>query len=86
MIIGVYFSNENIRRTNEFLNKIKPLADDKNATIAQIVIRWTLDQPGITIALTGARNPKQARENAEAADETCNGLRHTRSGHWIYPT
>ena len=63
-----YFSNENIRRTNEFLNKIKPIADDKNATIAQVVIRWAIDQPGITIALAGARNPKQARENAEAAD------------------
>jgi aryl-alcohol dehydrogenase-like predicted oxidoreductase len=63
-----YFSDENIRRTNEFLDKIKPLADEKNATIAQVVIRWTLDQPGITIALVGARNPKQARENAGAAD------------------
>jgi aryl-alcohol dehydrogenase-like predicted oxidoreductase len=63
-----YFSDENIRRTNEFLDKIKPLADEKNATIVQVVIRWTLDQPGITIALVGARNPKQARENAGAAD------------------
>ena len=63
-----YFSDENIRRTNEFLDKIKPVADEKNATIAQVVIRWTLDQPGITIALVGARNPKQARENAGAAD------------------
>ena len=63
-----YFSNENIRRTNEFLVKIKPLADEKNATLAQVVIRWTLDQPGITIALVGARNQKQAQENAKAAD------------------
>lgn len=63
-----YFSDENIRRSNEFLNKFKHLADEKNATIAQVVIRWTLDQPGITIALVGARNSKQAQENAEAAD------------------
>ena len=63
-----YFSDENIRRTNDFLNKIKPIADEKNATLAQLVIRWTIEQPGITIALVGARNPKQAEENAKAAE------------------
>ena len=65
-----YFSDENIRRTNDFLNKIKPIADEKNATLAQLVIRWTIDQPGITIALVGARNPNQAEENAKAAEIT----------------
>ena len=33
---------------------------------AQVVIAWTLQQPGITFALCGARNPDQARENARA--------------------
>ena len=63
-----YFKDENIKRTNTFLDKIKSLADKKNAALAQIVIRWTLEQPGITIALVGARNPKQAVQNAKAAD------------------
>jgi methylglyoxal reductase len=31
-----------------------------------VVIGWTLAQPGLTFALCGARNPAQARENAEA--------------------
>ncbi len=63
-----YFKDENIKRINAFLDKIKPLANEKNATLAQIVIRWTLEQPGITITLVGARNSKQAKENAKAAD------------------
>ena len=50
------YSNENIVRINEFLAKLQLLADAKNATISQLVIRWTLDQSGITIALVGARN------------------------------
>src|SRR3546814_14025222 len=29
-----FFTDENIRRTNEFLAKIKPLADEKNITLA----------------------------------------------------
>jgi aryl-alcohol dehydrogenase-like predicted oxidoreductase len=32
-----------------------------------LVLRWTIDQPGITIALAGARNAAQALENAKAA-------------------
>jgi aryl-alcohol dehydrogenase-like predicted oxidoreductase len=63
----VHFKPENIRRTNTFLEKIKPLAADKNATLAQVVIQWTLAQPGITCALVGARNAEQAAQNAAAA-------------------
>ena len=61
-----FFKDENLQRTNQFLQKIKPLADDKNATLAQLVIRWTVEQPGITIALVGARNADQATQNAKA--------------------
>lgn len=63
-----YFKDENIKRVNSFLLKIKPLADEKSITLAQLVIRWTIEQAGITIALVGARNPKQAEENAKAGD------------------
>jgi len=63
-----YFTDENISRTNKFLEKIKPLAVEKNATLAQLVIRWTIEQSGITIALVGARNADQAIQNAKAID------------------
>jgi aryl-alcohol dehydrogenase-like predicted oxidoreductase len=55
-----YFIDENLKRTNDFLEKIKPLADSKKATLAQLVISWTIQQPGITIALVGARNAEQS--------------------------
>jgi aryl-alcohol dehydrogenase-like predicted oxidoreductase len=61
-----FFSPESIEKTNAFLAKIKPLADEKNATLSQLVLRWTVEQPGITIVLAGARNEKQAVQNAEA--------------------
>ncbi|HKJ78795.1 MAG TPA: aldo/keto reductase, partial [Prolixibacteraceae bacterium] len=49
-------------------DKIKPIADEKNITLAQLVIRWTIEQPGITIALVGARNADQSIQNAKAID------------------
>ena len=63
-----YFKDENIARTNAFLEKLKPLATEKNATQSQLVLRWTVDQPGITIALAGARNAEQATQNAKAVN------------------
>lgn len=62
-----YYSDRNIELTNSFLETIKPMAEEKNVAISQLVIRWTIEQPGITIALVGARNAAQAIENAKAA-------------------
>ena len=61
-----FFHDENIKRANGFLDKIKPLAEDNHLTLSQLVLSWTLAQPGITIALVGARNPQQAVANAKA--------------------
>jgi aryl-alcohol dehydrogenase-like predicted oxidoreductase len=63
-----YFSSRSIERINTILDNLRPLAADKNATLAQLVLSWTISQPGITIALAGARNEKQAIENAKAGD------------------
>ncbi|MDL2285057.1 aldo/keto reductase [Oxalobacter sp. OttesenSCG-928-P03] len=61
-----YFTDDSIERTNAFLAKLKPMANAKNATLSQLVLRWTIEQPGITIALVGARNAEQAIQNAAA--------------------
>jgi len=63
-----YYSDENIKRTNAFLDNIRPIAENHNATLAQLTIQWTIQQPGITIALVGARNEEQSTQNAKAAD------------------
>ncbi|HUP10569.1 MAG TPA: aldo/keto reductase, partial [Niastella sp.] len=63
-----FYTTENITRINNMLDGLRSLAAEKNATLAQLVLRWTVDQPGITIALAGARNAEQAVQNAKAAD------------------
>jgi aryl-alcohol dehydrogenase-like predicted oxidoreductase len=49
------------------LEGIRPIAERHGVSIAQVVIAWTISQPGITAALCGAHNPQQAAENAAAA-------------------
>ena len=63
-----YYSDENLLKIHAFLDKLRPLAESKNATLAQLVLRWTIERPGMTIALAGARNPEQAIANAHAID------------------
>jgi aryl-alcohol dehydrogenase-like predicted oxidoreductase len=60
------FSAENRQKVMRFMDEIAPVCDAHNASKAQIVIAWTLQQPGITFSLCGARNPRQAKENAAA--------------------
>lgn len=63
-----FFTDENIKLTNAFLDKIKPIAGEKGVSLGQLVIRWTVEQPGITIALVGARNAEQSIQNAKALE------------------
>ncbi|AMN51745.1 aldo/keto reductase [Labrenzia sp. CP4] len=60
------FSVENRRKVARLMDAIAPIAEAHGATKAQVVIAWTLQQPGITFSLCGARDPVQARENAKA--------------------
>lgn len=52
-------------KNQDFLDELRILARDLNQTVAQIVIRWTIQQKGITCALCGAKRPEQIIENAE---------------------
>lgn len=63
-----HFQPDFIDRANILLERIKPLADDKGVTLAQLVLRWTIERPGITIALAGARNAHQSVQNAKSMD------------------
>lgn len=62
------FSVENRKKVADFFADIEPLCSQYRATPGQLIIAWTLQQPGITYALCGARNPSQAAENAHAGE------------------
>ncbi len=44
------------------------LKEKYNCTTSQLVISWTISQPGITFALCGARKVYQIEDNVKAAD------------------
>lgn len=67
-----YYKEPNLSRINHFLNEIKPLADENDLSLAQLVLCWTMQQPAINAVLAGARNPSQVKENIKAGQVTLN--------------
>jgi aryl-alcohol dehydrogenase-like predicted oxidoreductase len=63
-----FYKEPNLSRINHFLSRIKPLADDLDLSLAQLVLCWTMHQPAINGVLAGARDPGQVRENIKAAE------------------
>ena len=62
-----HFQPAYIKRVNEFLEQLKPMAAQHKTTLGNLVLAWTISQPGVTAALVGARDAAQASENARAA-------------------
>ncbi len=65
--IDRFFKPGNRKRALALLDQLRPIALAKEATLAQLVIAWTVRQPGVTAALVGARDARQVEENAGAA-------------------
>lgn len=65
-----FFKPENRRRVLDALETVRPIAERHKVSLTQLMINWTIHQPGITAALVGARNAEQARHNAAAMDFT----------------
>ncbi len=60
------FQADNVRKVQAMLKPMEPIAEKHGISLAQLTIAWTLAQPGCSHVLAGARNPKQATDNAGA--------------------
>ncbi|MBB6498076.1 aldo/keto reductase [Pedobacter cryoconitis] len=63
-----YFGQFDPEKVKALISILEPLAESKNTTVAQLVLRWTTLQKGITIVLAGSRNAAQAIDNAKSMD------------------
>jgi aryl-alcohol dehydrogenase-like predicted oxidoreductase len=58
------FHGEEWEKNQDFLDRLREIAKESGHTVSQLVLRWTIEQPGITGALCGAKRADQIRENA----------------------
>jgi aryl-alcohol dehydrogenase-like predicted oxidoreductase len=58
------FQGEEWQKSQDFLDALRRAAALTGHTVTQLVINWTIHQPGITAALCGAKRPWQIAESA----------------------
>lgn len=59
------FQGQAWERAQDFLDRLRSIARDLECTVSQLVLLWTIRQPGITSALCGAKRPDQIIETAK---------------------
>ncbi len=62
------FSPQSVRRMNDALARLRPLAEKYAATVAQVIVAWTIAQTERCHALCGIRSEAHVGENAVAGD------------------
>jgi aryl-alcohol dehydrogenase-like predicted oxidoreductase len=60
------FQGQEWHKNQDLVARLGGIAAEAGVTIAQLVVNWTIHQPGITSALCGARRPAQIVETAQA--------------------
>lgn len=69
------FKGDSFETAQQLLDVLDQIAIETGKTVAQIVVNWTIHQPGITSVLCGAKRDWQIQETAGAMgwrlDESC---------------
>jgi aryl-alcohol dehydrogenase-like predicted oxidoreductase len=65
--VGETFSGVDYQVGLAAVRRLLPLVPP-GATMAQVALRWIIDQPGVTVVIPGARTAAQVRANVAAAD------------------
>ncbi|MCG8651342.1 MAG: aldo/keto reductase [Pirellulales bacterium] len=60
------FQGEQWSKNQDFVDDLRQIATTLQITVAQLVIAWTIEQPGISSALCGAKRAHQISETAQA--------------------
>jgi aryl-alcohol dehydrogenase-like predicted oxidoreductase len=60
------YQGEEWDKNQAFVSELRRIAAEAGRTVAQLVINWTIHQPGITSALCGAKRAWQIEETAAA--------------------
>ncbi|MCW2653115.1 MAG: putative oxidoreductase, aryl-alcohol dehydrogenase like protein [Mycobacterium sp.] len=64
------FSGETYRRNLEVVDDLKRFAGQLDVTVSQLAISWVLSQPGVHVAIVGARRISHLDDSLGAADIT----------------
>ncbi|MBB3126125.1 aryl-alcohol dehydrogenase-like predicted oxidoreductase [Paenibacillus rhizosphaerae] len=62
------FQGEAFARNLDKVERLRPIAAQKNVEVAHLVLAWYLKQPAIDALIPGAKKPEQVKENLKTLD------------------
>ncbi|MEO1773131.1 aldo/keto reductase [Candidatus Enterococcus ferrettii] len=62
------FKGERFKEIIGKVNQLKPIAEQYNVSVTQLVLAWYLKHPMMGVVIPGAKNPKQVEANSKASD------------------
>jgi aryl-alcohol dehydrogenase-like predicted oxidoreductase len=65
-------------KNHDLLEDLRSLAEELGCTVTQLVVAWTIAQPGIAAALCGAKRPDQIADSAGAMQVVLTPEHHAR--------
>jgi aryl-alcohol dehydrogenase-like predicted oxidoreductase len=65
---GRLFSRRRLQANLDNVDRLRSIAERLGASLAALALRWVVDQPGVTAAIAGSRNPDHVTANAAAGD------------------
>ncbi|MEX2306620.1 MAG: aldo/keto reductase [Pirellulales bacterium] len=71
------YQGDEWQKNQDFVERLRAAAALSGHTVAQLVVNWTISQPGITSALCGAKRPSQIEETARAIAWTLSAEQRT---------
>jgi aryl-alcohol dehydrogenase-like predicted oxidoreductase len=70
------YQGDEWQKNQEFIVRLREAAALSGHTVAQLVVNWTINQPGITCALCGAKRRWQIEELAGAMGWSLSAKQH----------
>jgi aryl-alcohol dehydrogenase-like predicted oxidoreductase len=58
------FQGDERRKNHDLVDRLRTIAEAAGRSVAELVLNWTIHQPGVTSAVCGAKRPGQIRESA----------------------
>ncbi|MFV5783445.1 aldo/keto reductase [Pediococcus acidilactici] len=62
------YSETQFNQIIEATEKVRQIAEAKQATVAQVILAWYFKNPAISVVIPGARKPEQVESNAKAME------------------
>ena len=58
------FQGAELQKNLDLVDRLDEIARSAGHSVVELVVNWTIHQPGVTVALCGAKRPAQIRECA----------------------